>query len=166
MTCSIYATLLSVPDRSQTTVVVHEVTTKRPVLVQVSEGDGIAFFSSLQLVSDTENMEVKGIELNSHSSTVLKDSHAQLILVIFQLLEMKCFSNKMPELTPAFLLARKRVSSVLSINTCKLCFQFKHVLFFVSTPDFLASQTFMHNYVKSFYWFQICYYRLCCSCTF
>ena len=110
------STFLSVPEGFHSTVVAHEDITKRPLIVQIFEGHGTAVFSLLHLVSNVTESDKQGNAVNSQSSSVLEVSSESLIdilSVVLKCLELKCQSSNIPELTPAFLLASKKVRVTL-----------------------------------------------------
>lgn len=97
----------------QTIVVAEGETSKRPVIIQVSEGLGSAVFSLVHLESFTDDGRIPDQELDAQSLNLLKqssDARINLLSQILQLLGMTCLPRKVPELTPIFLLANKLVS--------------------------------------------------------
>lgn len=90
------------------TVIAQEVKTKKPVLIQVTEGVGSAVFSliHLELVTNDQVMQNQ----DSQSLNLLRqsrDARTRLLSQILQLLGMNCQQQNVPELTPMFLLARQ-----------------------------------------------------------
>jgi len=103
---------------AKTTVVAEEESSKKPVIVQISEGLGSAVFSlvHLELVMDNirmpslmhdEELDVQTLDLLSKST----DARISSLSQILQLLGMNCLPSEAPELTPIFLLANKLVST-------------------------------------------------------
>lgn len=100
----------------QTKIVAVEETSKRPVIIQVSEGLGNAVFSLVHLELFTDDGRIHDHELDAQSLNLLKqssDARINMLSQILQLLGMTCLPRKVPELTPIFLLANKLVSIYL-----------------------------------------------------
>lgn len=97
----------------QTTVVAEEESSKRPVIIQVSEGLGTAVFSLVHLDLFTDDVTIHDQELDAQSLNLLRqssDTRLSVLSQILQLLGMNCLPREVPELTPIFLLANKQVS--------------------------------------------------------
>ena len=95
------------------TVIAQEVNTKKPVIIQVTEGCGSAVFSLVHLKLLTDEQMMQNQDLDSPSLNYLRQSKGARISMlsqILQLLDMNCQPLNVPELTPVFLLARKVVS--------------------------------------------------------
>ena len=98
------------------TVIAREVNTKKPVIIQLTEGHGSAVFSlvHLDLLTDEQMMETH--DLDTPSLNYLRQSKGARISMlsqILQLLGINCQPLNVPELTPVSLLARKMVSILL-----------------------------------------------------
>ena len=99
---------------AKTTVVAEEESSKKPVIVQVSEGLGSAVFSHVHLELFTDNIRMHDEELDAQTLDLLKesaDARISSLSQILQLLGMNCLPREVPELTPIFLLASKLVST-------------------------------------------------------
>ncbi|XP_078375574.1 biotin--protein ligase-like [Oculina patagonica] len=97
-------------EGDQTKIVAVEETSKRPVIIQVSEGLGNAVFSLVHLELFTDDGRIHDHELDAQSLNLLKqssDARINMLSQILQLLGMTCLPRKVPELTPIFLLANK-----------------------------------------------------------
>jgi len=89
------------------TIIAQEAKTKKPVIIQVSEGHGTAVFSLIHLELLTDD-EIKGLDTQSFS--LLKQSRnvrKSMLSQILELLGLSCQPANTPELTPVFLLAGK-----------------------------------------------------------
>jgi len=101
---------------AKTTVVAEEESSKKPVIVQISEGLGSAVFSLVHLELFTDNIRINDEELDAQTLDLLResaDARISSLSQILQLLGMNCLPRacKVPELTPIFLLANKLVST-------------------------------------------------------
>ena len=94
-------------------VVAEDDTSRRPVIVQVSEGSGNAVFSLVHLESFTDNGQIHSQELDEQDLKSLKessDARRKMLSQLLQLLSISCLPREVPELTPIYLLANKLVS--------------------------------------------------------
>ena len=110
---------------AKTTVVAEEESSKKPVIVQVSEGLGSAVFSHVHLELFTDNIRMHDEELDAQTLDLLKesaDARISSLTQILQLLGMNCLPREVPELTPIFLLANKLVSTFW-LNPCSSKFR-------------------------------------------
>jgi len=100
-------------EGAKTTVVAEEESSRKPVIVQISEGLGSAVFSLVHLESFTDNIRIHDDELHAQTLDLLRqsdDARISSLSQILQLLGMNCLPREVPELMPVFLLANKLVS--------------------------------------------------------
>ena len=100
---------------AKTTVVAEEESSKRPVIVQISEGLGSAVLSLVHLELLADNIRIHDEEFDAQTLDLLRQSADARIKSSFsqilQLLGMNCLPPEVPELTPIFLLANQLVST-------------------------------------------------------
>lgn len=99
---------------AEATVVAEEESSKRPVIVQISEGLGSAVFSLIHLELFAENVRIHDEEFDAKALDLLRqsaDDRISSLSQILRLLEMNCLPREVPELTPIFLLADQLVST-------------------------------------------------------
>ena len=99
---------------AEATVVAEEESSKRPVIVQISEGLGSAVFSLVHLEFFAENLRIHDEEFDAKTLDLLRqsaDDRISSLSQILQLLGMNCLPREVPELTPIFLLANQLVST-------------------------------------------------------
>lgn len=97
----------------QQTIIAQEVKTKKPVIIQVTEGHGSAVFSLVHLELLTDDQITQNQDFDTQSVKLLQQSTNARISMLSQILELidiNCQPLNAPELTPIFLLARKLVS--------------------------------------------------------
>lgn len=100
---------------AETTVVAEEESSKKPVIVQISEGLGSAVFSLVHL-EFTDNIRMHDKELDAQTVNLLRqsgDDRINTLSQILQLLGMNCLPREVPELTPIFLLSNKLVGTCI-----------------------------------------------------
>ena len=105
---------------AKTTVVAEEESSKRPVIVQISEGLGSAVFSFVHLELFTDNIRKHDEEFDAQTLDLLRqsaDTRISSLSQILQLLGINCLPREVPELTPIFLLASQLVSTCW-LNSC------------------------------------------------
>ena len=105
---------------AKATVVAEEESSKKPVIVQISEGLGSAVFSLVHLELFTDNIKIHDEEFDAQTLDHLRqaaDARISSLSKILQLLGMNCLPHEVPELTPIFLLANKLVS-IYGLNHC------------------------------------------------
>ena len=98
---------------AKTSVVAEEESSKRPVIVQISEGLGSAVFSLVHLELFTDNKRIHDEEFDPQTLDLLRqsaDARISSLSQILQLLGISCLPREVPELTPIFLLASQLVS--------------------------------------------------------
>ena len=104
------------------TVIAREVSTKKPVIIQLTEGHGNAVFSLVHLDLLTDEQMMENHDLDTPSLNYLRQSKSARISMlsqILQLLGMNCQPLNVPELTPVSLLARKMVSILMQLKKKK-----------------------------------------------
>ena len=104
----------------KTSVVAEEESSKRPLIVQISEGLGSAVFSLVHLELLTDNKRVHHEEFDAQTLDLLRqsaDARISSLSQILQLLGISCLPPEVPELTPIFLLASQLVSTYW-LNSC------------------------------------------------
>ena len=94
------------------TVLVQDVNTRKPVIVQVTEGGGTAVLSlvHLEFISDeifhNEGFVVSDVNKLNQS----KSARIWMLSHVLQILGISCKPGNLPELTPMYLMARNMVS--------------------------------------------------------
>lgn len=107
---------MSLVFAGEQTVVAQDVKTKKPVIIQVTEGHGTAVYTlvHLELVTDgeiAENQELDAPSLNHWTQS--EDARMSILSQILQLLGLNCQRLNAPILTPVYLLSKKEVRTVL-----------------------------------------------------
>ena len=94
------------------TVLVQDVNTRKPVIVQVTEGDGTVVLSLVHLfINDEEIFHNEGFTISDvNKLNQSKSARIWMLSHVLQILGISCKPGHLPELTPMYLMARKMVS--------------------------------------------------------
>ena len=95
------------------TVLVQDVNTRKPVIVQVTEGGGTAVLSlvHLEFINDEEIFHNEGFAISDvNKLNQSKSARIWMLSHVLQILGISCKPGNLPELTPMYLMARNMVS--------------------------------------------------------
>ncbi|XP_074626123.1 biotin--protein ligase-like isoform X3 [Acropora palmata] len=113
---SVYATPLTAKKlvwtsraKGDYTVLVQDVNTRKPVIVQVTEGGGTAVLSlvHLEFINDEEIFHNEGFTISDvNKLNQSKSARIWMLSHVLQILGISCKPGNLPELTPMYLMAR------------------------------------------------------------